>query len=68
MANDSTDSKYPWQSKTLWSNLAAAVIPFIPHASDWVAANPQAYCMGLGVLNMALRFVSQKKISFDWSF
>ncbi len=62
------NSKSPFQSKTMWSNLAMAVLPFVPGANGWIAANPQAYSVILGALNIGLRCLSDKKISWSWSF
>lgn len=62
------NGKNIFQSKTMWSNLAMAVLPLIPGANIWISANPQAYSLIVGALNVGLRCLSEKKISWSWSF
>jgi len=57
--------KKAWQSKTVWTNIALAVAPLIPGASEWIAANPETFGAVVGVLNVVLRAVTTRGLS--WS-
>lgn len=60
--------KKPWESKTVWANAIIGVAPLIPGASGWIAENPQGFGVAVGLLNVVLRFITTKKLSFDWKF
>ncbi len=60
------DVKYPWQSKTILANAVVGLASLFPPASSWISANPEAFTFGMGVLNMVLRCLSEKKISLSW--
>lgn len=58
--------KKPWQSKTLWINLAVAVSAlFVPGGTDWISAHPVEITVGFSVLNIVLRLVTKDKISIE---
>lgn len=56
------ESKKPWQSKTVWLSLATALLPFVPGASAWVAANPEVLTSALSALFLLLRLITKDKI------
>jgi hypothetical protein len=58
-------TKKPWQSKTLWIALIAAVIPFFPGAETLVKQYPEVYSVLLGAIFAGLRAISNDKISIS---
>lgn len=64
MAEKEVNSKKPWQSKTVWTNLFLSAAPFIPGASDWVTSNPTTFGLVITVLNLALRGATGEPISW----
>lgn len=56
-----TESKKPWQSKTLWVNAAMAVVAFFPSAAGLVT--PEAVGTIFMLVNTVLRMTTSKKIS-----
>jgi len=56
-----------WKSKTFWANAAMALVGTIPEVSSWVSANPLAASSIMSVLNICLRGVTDKAISFKFS-
>lgn len=62
------ETKKPWQSKTLWANAIVAVAAFFPPATSWISQNPEGFSLVLGGLNMLLRVVSEKKVTFTKEF
>jgi hypothetical protein len=59
------ETKAPWQSKTLWFNLAVAVAAFFPVVSNWISAHPEAVPAAFGAVNFVLRLVSKDKIALS---
>lgn len=59
------ESKKPWQSKTIWVALVAAILPFVPVADAWVKANPEVYVSVLGGVFTVLRLITKGKISIE---
>lgn len=59
------ETKKPWLSKTIWTNLVLAVSPFIPGVQEWIAANPTALVMLFSVVNIVLRLVTKDKIGLN---
>lgn len=59
------DGKKPWQSKTVWLNLIAAIAAFTPVGAEWVQTHEQAFMIGFSALNIVLRFISKDKISVE---
>lgn len=60
------ESKKPWQSKTLITNLVVALgALFAPGVSDWISANPETMVMVWAALNTVLRFVTKKEVTFS---
>lgn len=57
-----TNTKKPWQSKTVWTNLILAVVAFMPSVGDWFQANPQVIVVLFTVVNLILRAVTKDKI------
>ena len=57
------ESVKPWKSKTIILGVVSALLPFIPGAAVWVAANTEVYGAILGLLFAGLRFVTNEKIS-----
>ncbi len=51
-----------WQSKTFWGNIVAVVGTFF--GSDMMGAEigTEEVALGFGILNLGLRFVTDKKI------
>ncbi len=62
------ESKNPLQSKTVWVNAVMGVAPLVPGLSDWIQHNPEGFGMVFGLVNVAVRFLTTKKLSFDWKF
>lgn len=54
--------KPSYLSKTLWVNLLLALAPFIPGASDFVAANPDIAMSIVAGVNLILRLITKDKI------
>jgi len=50
-----------WLSKTLWTNLFAAVAIFVQNEYGYVVS-PELQAYGLVLVNLALRFVTSKPI------
>lgn len=65
---DQYDSKSFLQSKTFWANLGAVILPVIPGAQGWISGHSEMYSVGLGLLNIGLRAISNKSISWDFKF
>lgn len=59
------ESKKPWLSKTIITNLIMAVAPFIPGVSEWLAANTSVVISVFAVVNMVLRLVTKDKIGLS---
>jgi len=59
--------KKAWQSKTVWTNIALAAAPLVPGADAWVKSNPEAFGLIVGVLNVVLRAVTTRGVSWPWS-
>ena len=59
------DGKKPWQSKTVWLNLIAALAAFSPVGSEWVQSHEQVFLIGFSALNIILRLVTKDKISIE---
>lgn len=49
-----------WESKTIWANLVMAILAFFPAIQSHLT--PEMMAMGMGALNIVLRFVTSKKI------
>lgn len=56
------NTKSPFASKTLWTNLIMAVLAFIPGVHQFVVDKPEVMVVVFTVVNMLLRFVSKDKI------
>ena len=56
------ESKKPWLSKTIWTNLLMAVLAFFPDAQDWIADYPQLVMLLFVGVNVILRLVTKGKI------
>lgn len=54
--------KHPLLSKTIIVGLIQIGISFSPDAKAWVSANPDAYASGIGILIIALRYITEKPI------
>lgn len=53
----------PWQSKTLWINLAIAVTCLVStSASEWLKSHVELAMAALSGVNMLLRLVTKDKI------
>lgn len=59
---EAPETKKPWQSKTLWIGLIAAVVPFFPPAAAVIAANPEVTTAVLSGVFGFLRVVTKDKI------
>lgn len=60
------DSKKPWQSKTLWTNVIIAVVAIAsPPAHAWISAHPEAFAAAFGVINVILRMVTKDAIQLS---
>lgn len=58
--------KKPWLSKTIWLNLAGAILALVyPPASAWLSANAEITFGFFAGLNILLRLVSKDKISLS---
>jgi len=58
--------KNPLLSKTLIINLVIALSAlFAPGVKEYIAEHPEAVAVGFSVLNMVLRAVTKKKLSFE---
>lgn len=55
--------KAPWQSKSLWVGLFAAIAPFFPAVEEWIQGNELAYSQALGLVFLLLRLITKDKIS-----
>lgn len=51
-----------WQSKTFWGNIVAVVGTFFGSDAMGVELGVEEVALGFGFLNLALRFVTDKKI------
>ena len=57
------ETKKPWQSKTLITNLVVALAAlFAPGVSEWISANPDTMVMIWAGVNAVLRFVTKDKV------
>ncbi len=57
------DSKKPWFSKTLWVNLAVAILALFGKEAI-IAEHAQIVMAVFAVLNIVLRFATKGKIEF----
>lgn len=64
----SDESKPVWQSKTVWANVFAAVLPLVPNAQSWISNNAEMYSALVGLANIGLRAITEKKVSWSWKF
>jgi hypothetical protein len=62
MADDQPSVKAVWQSKTFWAAAITALAPLIPPVGAFVAANPQAVGLVVGLVFAGLRAVTKKPI------
>jgi len=56
-----SETKKPWQSKTLWVNLLLAALAFFPQ----VSVSPEIVGVVFTVANFILRLVTKKPISIE---
>lgn len=68
MQRFSSSSKPWWQSKTIWISALTLIIGIVGFIAgqDFIASNPQVagwFTMGLGLLNIILRFLTGKPIT-----
>lgn len=56
-------SKRPWLSKTLWINVLVGLSPLIPGSEEYL--NPKTMLQLFAVVNILLRLVTKKSISFE---
>lgn len=59
---DTVEQKKPWQSKTLWVGLIAAVVPFFPPAAAVIAANPEVASIVLSGVFSVLRLITKDRV------
>lgn len=57
--------KKPYESKTLWVALVAAIAAFFPGVQGWISAHAEAYGMILAGVFAGLRMVTKGKISIS---
>jgi len=60
-----SETKKPWLSKTLWTNVLFAASGFIPGVHEWAMAHTEFVMAAFGFINMVLRFVTKDKISLQ---
>lgn len=58
------EAKGPLYSKSNWFGVLMAIAPFIPGVAPFIAANPEAVSVGVGMMTLVLRAVTGKPI--DW--
>lgn len=56
------ESKKPYLSKTILTNLLVAILAFFPGPAKFVAENPDVFIWGFTALNILLRLVTKGKI------
>ena len=61
-AANTVAGKSLWRSKTLWTAVITAILPFIPVVNVWAGANPQLVGVALGVIFGALRLATKDKL------
>ena len=60
------DTKKPWQSKTLWTNIIIAIVAIAsPPAHQWISAHPEAFAAAFGVINVILRMLTKDAIQLN---
>lgn len=63
-----SDSKPFYTSKTIIANAIMGIAPFIPGVGDWIHSNPSGFGWIMAGLNVILRSISDKKLSFSMDF
>lgn len=59
---DDTSPKPIFESKTAIVNLIIALAPFYPPVQEWVSANPAETLAIIGLLNLALRWITKQRV------
>ena len=57
------EKKKPWESRQMIFGAVAALLPFIPGASNWFSSHQQVVLPVFGLATMLLRIISKGKIS-----
>jgi hypothetical protein len=57
------DSKKVYLSKTFWFGVATALMPLIPGATEWLAANLQLVGLIWGGLTVLLRVITKDRVT-----
>ncbi len=53
----------PYESKTVWMNLLAAIAVFLPGVDTFIANHPEQVMLGFTIINLILRALTKDKIS-----
>lgn len=56
-------TKKPWLSKTIWTNVILAGVAFIPSVHEWFSSNVEALPIVFTVVNILLRLITKDKIA-----
>ena len=56
------DSKKPWLSKTIWTNVIVAGLAFVPSVHKFIVDSPELFTVGFTIVNVILRFVTKDKV------
>lgn len=59
------DSKKPWLSKTIWTNVILALVSFFPPVHDYLKANPETLVFIFSIANVILRLITKKEITWQ---
>lgn len=59
------ETKKPWLSKSVWTNVVMAGLAFIPSVRDWVASHSDVFVWGFSAINLVLRLVTKEKVSLN---
>ena len=56
------ESKAPWLSKSIWTNVIIAGLAFVPSVHQFIVDKPELFAVGWSVVNVILRFVTKDKV------
>ena len=66
MADAQPDTKKPWQSKTIWTNVILALLALLsPTAQAWASDHPEVLPLFFTAVNVALRFITKDAVSLN---
>jgi uncharacterized membrane protein YqaE (UPF0057 family) len=59
------ETKKPYLSKTIWTNVILALAAFIPGAQEWIQGNEAVVLAFWAVINIILRLLTKDKIQVN---